>query len=149
MNMANSEIEILLVEDNPDDAELTERALRLGNILNRLTHVRDGAEALDFLFERGEHINSMASSRCFVVLLDLKMPRVSGIEVLQQIRQEPTTRSLPVIMLTSSAEDPDIQACYKLGVNSYIVKPVGSENFFNCVTQLGVYWMMMNSYPDR
>jgi two-component system response regulator len=149
MTMVNKEIEILLVEDNPDDAELTERALRKGNILNKFTHLRDGAEALDFLFERGEHSDSKAATRHFVILLDLKMPKVSGIEVLQEIRSKPATRFIPVIVLTSSAEDPDIQACYQLGVNSYIVKPVGSDNFFNCVTQLGLYWVLINTYPDR
>lgn len=147
--MENKEVEILLVEDNLDDAELTERALRKANILNRFTHLRDGAEALDFLFEQGSHKASNASIRNFVVLLDLKMPRVNGIEVLRTLRANVATRALPVVILTSSAEDPDIKTCYALGVNSYIVKPVGSENFFSCIAQLGMYWTIINKYPEQ
>lgn len=138
------EIQILLVEDNPDDAALAIRSLRKNNLINHIVHVSDGEQALDFLFARGEFITRDASQQPKVVFLDIKMPKVSGIEVLQQIKANPLTKSTPVVILTSSAEDPDIRTCYDLGVNSYIVKPIDFANFSKTVSELGLYWLMLN-----
>ena len=147
--MENSEIEILLVEDNPNDAELTMRALKKGNIANKIVHLKDGAEAIDFLFGKGEYINRDLNNKPKVILLDLKMPKVNGIEVLEEIKKSELTKKIPVVILTSSNEDPDIKACYTLGVNSYIVKPVGFDNFTKVVTELGFYWLLLNKPSDR
>jgi two-component system response regulator len=136
-----NEIEIVLVEDDPNDAEMTIRALRKSNVANRIVHLRDGAGALDFFFgEAGQakvHIPR-------VVLLDLKMPKVDGKEVLRKLKSDARTRTIPVVVLTSSKEDPDVRACYELGVNSYIVKPVGFGDFSKTISDLGVYWMLLN-----
>jgi len=147
--MENSEIEILLVEDNPNDAELSIRALKKGNIANKIVHLKDGAEALDFLFGKGAYENRDINNKPRVVLLDLKMPKVNGIEVLQEIKNNELTKKIPVVILTSSSEDPDIKACYALGVNSYIVKPVGFDNFTKVVGDLGFYWLLLNKASDR
>lgn len=143
----NNEIEILLVEDNPDDAELTIRALKKNNIINHIVHLKDGDEALDFLFRNGEYANLPYSNHPKFILLDLKMPKVNGKEVIRQLKANPSTASIPIVVLTSSKEDPDIETCYQLGVNSYIVKPVGFENFTKSVAQLGLYWMLLNQPP--
>ena len=147
--MENSEVEILLVEDNFSDAELTIRALKKNNIANKITHLKDGAEALDFLFGEGTYAGRDMNNRPKAVLLDLKMPKVNGIEVLRRVKSDERTRSIPVIVLTSSKEDPDIKSCYDLGVNSYIVKPVGFENFVKAIGELGLYWLVLNQPPVR
>ena len=146
--MGNDTIEILLVEDNMDDAELTIRALKKNHVLNNLLHVKDGEEALDFIFCNGKYKDRNGSIKPRVILLDLNMPKVSGIEVLQQIKANMETKEIPVVVLTSSKEDPDVNACYKLGANSYIVKPVGFKNFTEAIAELGMYWLLMNQ-PSR
>lgn len=135
---------ILLVEDNPDDEALTLRALKRNNILNEVIVARDGAEALDYLFARGAHSGRDASKQPEVVLLDLKLPKVDGLEVLQQIRQDERIRRLAVVILTSSNEERDIVAGYDLGANSYIRKPVDFNQFMEAVRQLGTYWLLLN-----
>lgn len=140
----NTAVEILLVEDNESDAEMTIRALRKSNLANRLLHVPDGAAALDFIFCEGEYADREMEHKPKVILLDLKMPKVNGIEVLRRIKEDPRTRSIPVVMLTSSKEDPDIKNCYELGVNSYVVKPVEFDEFHRAVAELGLYWMIVN-----
>jgi two-component system response regulator len=137
-------IEIILVEDNPHDAEMTMRALTKNNILNKIVHLEDGAEAVDFLFGTGVYEGRNTNNKPKVILLDLKMPKLSGIEVLRIIKSDDLTKTIPVVVLTSSKEDPDVRACYKLGVNSYIVKPVGFENFTKSIADLGVYWLLLN-----
>jgi len=141
------DIEILLVEDNPNDAELTIRALKKNNLINKIVHLKDGAEALDFIFCEGAYKDVKRSLNPKVILLDLKMPKVNGIEVLRRLKSDPSTKQIPVVVLTSSNEDPDVVTCYKLGVNSYIVKPVGFDNFTQAVAQLGFYWMLLNQPP--
>jgi two-component system response regulator len=138
------DVEILLVEDNFSDAELTMRALKKNNIANYLIHVKDGAEALDFLFARGVYSERNINNKPKVILLDLKMPKVDGIEVLKQIKKREDTKTIPVVVLTSSKENPDIEQAYKLGANSYIVKPVDFENFKNSIKEIGMYWMLYN-----
>jgi two-component system, response regulator len=135
--------DILLVEDNPDDVELTLRALKRSRLLNPVRVVRDGAEAIELLFGGGGR-----ECRPRVVLLDLKLPRVSGLEVLERIRREESTRTLPVVVLTSSREEPDIRRAYELGVNSYIVKPVEFEKFVAAVGEVGLYWLVLNQPPE-
>jgi len=138
---------ILLVEDNPDDVELTLRALNKNNILNEVVVARDGAEALDYLFGTGVHVGRNASIMPAVVLLDLKLPRIDGLEVLERIRSEERTKLLPVVILTSSKEDKDRMSGYKLGANSYIRKPVDFNQFTEAVRQLGLYWLILNEPP--
>lgn len=145
---APSEVEILLVEDNPNDVELTLRALKSVNLTNRIHVVRDGAEALDFLFARGAYAERNGAQAPKVVLLDLKLPKLDGLEVLERIRQDPRTKLLPVVVLTSSREEPDIQKSYALGVNSYIVKPVEFEAFVRAVSEAGLYWLLLNQPPQ-
>lgn len=140
-------VEILLVEDNPNDVELTIDALQENKITNRIQVVRDGAEALDFIFRRGVFASRM-NRKPKVVLLDLKLPKVSGLEVLQAIRGNPDTRSIPVVVLTSSREESDIFESYNLGVNSYIVKPVDFEQFTVAMRQIGFYWLLLNQPPE-
>lgn len=147
--MENIEIEILLVEDNPSDAELTIRAFKKSNVANKIVHLKDGAEALDFLFGKGVYYTRNINNKPKVILLDLKMPKVNGIEVLREIRSNALTKKIPVVILTSSNEDPDIKACYELGVNSYIVKPVGFKNFTDVVSKLGFYWLLLNKSPNE
>jgi two-component system, response regulator len=143
-NMENEEIEILIIEDNISDAEMTIRALRKNNLANNLLHVQDGEEGLDYIFCRGKYAGRRIENIPRVILLDLKMPKVNGIEVLQQIKEDERTKCIPVVILTSSKEDPDIKACYKLGVNSYVVKPVAFDSFAKAVSELGLYWMIVN-----
>jgi two-component system, response regulator len=142
--MINSEVEILLVEDNPDDANLAIRALKKQNLANKLTHLKDGIEALDFLFATGAFKGRDIQNTPKVILLDLKMPKLHGLEVLERIKSDARTKIIPVVILTSSAEDPDIIRSYELGANSYIVKPVEFDNFVKAVSDLGMYWMLMN-----
>lgn len=136
--------EILLVEDNPDDVELTRLAFEEANVANHLIVVRDGAEALDYIFARGRYASRDASALPSIVLLDLNLPKLDGREVLQAIRADPATRDLPVIVLTTSAEPFDVEASYALGVNSYIQKPVDFEQFVWAVRQVGLYWLVLN-----
>jgi two-component system, response regulator len=144
--LAGSEpIEILLVEDNPGDAELTLHALEKSKLANRITLVRDGAEALDFLFCRGEFSNRRFEQAPHIVLLDLKLPKVDGLQVLREIKQDPRTRAIPVIVLTTSKEERDMVTSYEYGVNSYIQKPVSFCDFQEVVRQLGMYWLLVNS----
>ena len=140
-------IEVLLVEDNASDAEMTIDALKQNNLANKLLHVKDGAAALDFLFAEGEYAGRQMENTPKVILLDLKMPKVNGIEVLQRIRADERTKTIPVVVLTSSKEDPDIRKCYDLGVNSYVVKPVEFDEFHKAISNLGLYWMIVNQQP--
>jgi two-component system, response regulator len=139
-----NEIEILLIEDNLDDAELTIRALKRKNLANNLIHLKDGAEALDFIFGEGAYIGRDVNTLLKVILLDLKMPKVGGLEVLQRIKSDTRTKNIPVVILTSSAEDPDIKRSYELGANSYIVKPVEFANFSKTIADLGLFWIVVN-----
>ncbi len=145
--MQTSDMDILLVEDNPNDAELTIRALKKNNLVNNIIHLKDGAEALDYIFCEGAHAGRERTVTPVVILLDLKMPKVNGIEVLRRLKSDPATKHIPVVVLTSSNEDPDVSTCYELGVNSYIVKPVGFDKFTNAVAQLGLYWLLLNQPP--
>jgi two-component system response regulator len=140
-------VDILLVEDNPQDAELTIRALTKHNLANRVIAVEDGAEALDFIHCRGEYATRERSHSPKVVLLDLKLPKVSGLEVLRGLKQDERTRSIPVVIVTSSREDPDIKTAYALGANSYVVKPVDFDAFAQAVSSLGMYWLLVNQPP--
>lgn len=140
-------VEILLVEDNATDAELTMRALRRNNLANNVTWIKNGAEALDFIFCRGAY-SSRKNDHPKLILLDLKLPKVNGIEVLRQIKSDERTRAIPVVVLTSSAEERDIVESYRLGVNSYLVKPVDFEHFGETVAKAGFYWMLMNKTPE-
>ncbi len=139
-----SERVILLVEDNPSDEELTLRALKKSNILNRVIVVRDGAEALDWLFSRGAHASRSPDEVPQVVLLDLKLPKIDGLEVLREIRADERTRLLPVVVLTSSIQEQDVVTSYGLGANSYVRKPVDFTQFVEAVRQLGLYWLVIN-----
>ncbi|MFA6560953.1 MAG: response regulator [Verrucomicrobiia bacterium] len=140
----NDEIQILLVEDNPRDAELTMHALKKRNLTDKLVWAHDGAEALAVIFgphsDAGRHVFAKPK----VILLDLKMPKVGGLEVLRQLKADVATRNIPVVVLTSSREEQDLLTCYELGVNSYIVKPVDFESFCEAVTQVGLYWLLLN-----
>ena len=142
--MNNEQVEVVLVEDNPDDARLTIRALKKQNIANNLVHLKDGEEALDFFFATGPYEGRNINHLPKVVLLDLKMPKINGIEVLAKLKANEKTRSLPIVVLTSSAEDPDIEKCYALGANSYIVKPVNFDDFMKAVSEMGMYWVLLN-----
>jgi two-component system response regulator len=137
-------IEILLVEDNPRDAELTIRALNKKDLAKHLYHVEDGVEALDFLFGRGKYSGRDINAAPKVVLLDLKLPRVNGLEVLSAMKSDERTQTIPVVIVTSSAEDPDIQTAYQLGANSYVLKPVQFESFIEAMAKIGVYWLRVN-----
>jgi len=145
----NTEVEILLVEDNMSDAELTIRALRKSNLANNLIHLRDGAEALEFIFATGAYDRRDINTKPKVILLDLKMPLVNGIEVLKELKSDDRTKNIPVVVLTSSKEDPDISICYELGANAYVVKPVGFENFSKVVAELGLFWVLVNKVPYK
>jgi CheY-like chemotaxis protein len=146
--MTNLEdVEILLVEDNPNDVELTLRALQKQNLTSKVFVVKDGAEALDFMFATGMYSKRKVENRPRVILLDLKLPKVDGIEVLRKIKSDARTRHTPVVMLTSSQEERDVMETYNLGVNSYIVKPVDFNNFVHAVAELGVYWAILNKIP--
>ncbi|PYS30592.1 MAG: two-component system response regulator [Acidobacteria bacterium] len=141
------DVEILLVEDNPNDVELTLRALQKQNLANKVFVVRDGAEALEFLFATGVYAERKIDDHPKVILLDLKLPKVDGIEVLRKIKTDPRTKNTPVVMLTSSQEERDVMESYRLGVNSYIVKPVDFSNFVHAVSELGMYWGILNKVP--
>ena len=140
-------VEILLVEDSDEDAELTIRALKQRKLANDVFRVKDGAEALDFIFATGMYADRGDSPKPRVVLLDLKLPKVDGMEVLRRMKEDEATRAIPVVMLTSSKEDRDLEAAYRLGVNSYIVKPVEFDKFVSAVEMLGLYWALLNQNP--
>ncbi len=142
-----NEVEILLVEDNPHDGELALRALKQRHLANHLVWVKDGAEALNYLFGEGTDTQQAINHVPKVILLDLKLPKVDGLEVLRRLKGDERTKRIPVVVLTSSREDQDIVQSYQLGVNSYIVKPVGFENFSEAVAQLGLYWLLLNQAP--
>jgi two-component system response regulator len=137
----NLAVEVLLVEDNPDDAELTIRVLKKHNLANNLVHLQDGEAALEFLFAEG------TSNAPRLILLDLKMPKVDGIEVLRKLKNDEQRKTIPVVILTSSKEERDVVESYKLGVNAYVVKPVEFEKFMEAVTQLGLFWLLLNQPP--
>jgi len=141
-------VEFLLVEDNPQDLELALRALKKANLANRIHVARDGAEALDFLFGEGAHAGRPVENGPKVILLDLKLPTVDGLEVLRRVKGDPRTRTIPVVVLTSSQEQQDVVESYRLGVNSYIVKPVDFERFATAVRELGMYWLLLNHPPS-
>jgi two-component system, response regulator len=137
-------VEILIVEDNPRDAELTLRALRKNNLANNVLVAEDGDEALDFFFCRGKYEKKSSSSQLKVVLLDLKLPKVSGLEVLKIVKGDERTFHIPIVAVTSSREEPDMKEAYRLGVNSYVVKPVDFDQFVNAMSNLGLYWLLVN-----
>ncbi|QFY42252.1 response regulator [Candidatus Methylospira mobilis] len=147
MDDAVKEVEILLVEDNPTDAELAIRALKKNNFANKLVWVKDGAEALDFLFATGAYSGRQVTNGPKVILLDLRLPKVDGMEVLRRIKDDERTRIIPVVVLTSSTEDRDVAESYQLGVNSYISKPLEFDQFAKTVSELGLYWLLVNRPP--
>jgi CheY-like chemotaxis protein len=146
--MGFDEIEVLLVEDNETDAELTIRALKRKNLANNLVWVKDGEEALEFIFASGRYSGREVQDLPKLVLLDLRMPKVDGMEVLRKIKADPRTNKIPIVVLTSSKEDEDIVESYNLGVNSYVSKPVEFEEFTEAVSTLGLYWMLLNKSPE-
>jgi two-component system response regulator len=147
--MSDTFVEILLVEDNPDDVELTLLALTENRIANNIHVARDGVEALDFIFATGPYTGRVQPIGPRVILLDLKLPRVDGLEVLRRVKADPRTHGIPVVMLTSSREERDLIESYELGANSYIVKPVDFEQFTQAIRQLGMYWVLLNERPAR
>ncbi len=144
-----TEVEILLVEDNSSDAELAIRALKKNNIANKIVLVTDGEEALDFIFARRAYSERNVNNHPKVILLDLKLPKVDGLEVLKAIKSDERTKIIPVVVLTSSKEEEDMIKSYKLGVNSYITKPVDFDKFTESVRDLGLYWMLLNQLPTK
>lgn len=138
------EVEILLVEDNPHDLELTLRALKKGKLANRVIAVRDGAEALDFIFARGQYAGRDINHVPRVIFLDLKLPKVDGIDVLRAVKADERTKKIPIVIITSSAEEQDRVESYQLGVNSYVVKPIEFDGFMKTITDLGFYWLAVN-----
>jgi CheY-like chemotaxis protein len=147
--MSKREVEILLVEDDPDDMELTMHALQAEHLCNHIEVARDGAEALDFLFCRGPYSERDPNSHPKLILLDLKLPKVDGLEVLRQIKENPGTRAIPVVILTSSRQESDMVRGYQLGTNSYIQKPVDFDHFRATIKQLGYYWLLVNQSPPQ
>lgn len=147
--MLHKTVEILLVEDSIDDAELTMREMKKHNVANELFHVKDGAEAIDYIFGKGVFEGRLIEQRPKLVLLDIQMPKLNGIEVLEILKADERTKTIPVVMLTSSKEDPDIRRCYELGVNSYIVKPVNFEAFTAAIRSIHYYWLLLNEPPVK
>ena len=143
----NTQVEILIVEDNPHDLEMTMRGLQKARLVNNIHVARDGEEALDFVFCTGAHAGRRLEDQPRVILLDIKLPKIDGLEVLARLKADPRTASIPVVMLTSSQEQSDLVASYQSGVNSYIVKPVNFESFVQAVADLGMYWMLLNQPP--
>ncbi len=140
-------VELILIEDNPHEAELTIRSLKKHNLANKLVHLDDGEEALDFLFSKGKYADNIGKLNPKVILLDLKLPKVSGLEILKALKSDEHAKNIPVVILTSSKEESDVFESYNLGVNSYIVKPVNFEGFTKAVAEIGLYWMLMNEPP--
>lgn len=147
--MHPTEVEILLIEDNHDEAALTIRGLRKQNLANNLLHLDDGEEALEFIFGEGRYKEREVEFRPKLILLDLKLPKVDGLSILRRLKESESTRSIPVVILTSSKEESDIVESYKLGVNSYIVKPVNFESFSKAVAELGFYWLLLNEKSEK
>lgn len=147
--METRKIDILLVEDNPDDADLTIRALKKNGLASSIIHLQDGEEALDFIFCKGVYSDRVFEEMPKLLILDLKMPKVDGIEVLRQVKSDARTRAMPVVLFTSSNEERDITKSYQSGVNSYIVKPVEFESFVKVVSNVGLYWLSLNQIPHR
>jgi two-component system response regulator len=148
--MNSNSLDILLVEDNPEDAELTIHQLKKHNMSNNLFHVSDGEEALEFIFAEGKYAGQQEIVNSpKLILLDIKMPKVNGMEVLEKLKSDKRTKNIPVVILTSSKEDPDIKQCYDLGANSYIVKPVNFEGFAEAIMNLGFYWLLLNQPPVK
>lgn len=145
----HTNVEILLVEDNPSDAEMTIRALKKHNLVNNLVHVKDGEEALDFIYARGSFMSRKGLSNPRLIILDLKLPKVDGLEVLKILKNDQEMKTIPIVIMTSSREDKDLIEGYRLGVNSYVVKPVEFENFVKAVADLGLYWMLLNEMPNK
>jgi two-component system, response regulator len=145
--MEEHQIEILLIEDNPHEAELTIRSLKKHNLANGLLHLDDGAEALDFLFSKKGSPGTINPFNPKLILLDIKLPKVDGLEILRKIKADERTRIIPVVMLTSSREEKDIMESYKIGVNGYIVKPVNFESFAKAISELGMFWLLLNQNP--
>ncbi|MDA3813958.1 MAG: response regulator [Candidatus Cloacimonetes bacterium] len=145
----NQEYEIVIVEDNPSDAELMIRSLKQNQLSNNLIVLEDGEQALNFIFCRGEYKDKDSTSFNMVIFLDLKLPKVSGLEVLKQVKSNEKARKIPVIIVTSSKEDPDIAAAYDLGANSYVVKPVNYSDFVKTIKLLGLYWLVVNENPQK
>jgi two-component system response regulator len=149
MQSPKESVEILLVEDNPDDAMLATLALKESHIVNSITHLKDGAEALDYIFHEGVYANLPEDSHPKVILLDIKMPKVNGIEVLRKVKANDKTKEIPIVIFTSSDEDPDVAECYKLGVNSYVVKPLDFDQFKKAIADIGLYWVVLNRPFDN
>ncbi|MDD2924159.1 response regulator [Rhodoferax sp.] len=147
MSDATDKVEVLLVEDTPEDAELTMRTLRKHGLANNLMWVKDGAEALDFLFGTGVYAGRRMASPPRVILLDLHLPKLNGLDVLRRLKADPLTRQIPVVVLTSSTEESDMRVCYELGVNSFVSKPVEFDAFMKVVGKLGFYWLLVNKQP--
>lgn len=143
------EVEILIVEDNPADAEMALRAFSRNNLTNNILVLEDGEQALDFIFARGSYQDRKTSKKPKMILLDLNLPKVNGLEVLAELKKTPDTKIIPVIVMTSSREEKDLIESYQLGVNSYIVKPVDFDKFVDAVRQLGLYWLLLNQSPGR
>ena len=143
------EYEIVIVEDNPEDSELMLRSLKKNQLSNHLIVLEDGELALDFFFRRGKFKERKASSSNLMIFLDLKLPKVDGLEILRQLKSNPDTKKIPVVIVTSSNQDPDIETAYELGANSYVVKPVDYEKFTDTIKQLGLYWLVVNELPKN
>jgi CheY-like chemotaxis protein len=146
--MEKYEVEILLIEDNPYEAELAIRSLKKNNLANNLVHIDDGANALDYIFKRGQYADNVTGRNPKLILLDLNLPRVDGLEILRQVKSHEETKMIPVVVLTASREQKDIIESYKLGVNSYIVKPVNFESFSQAIAELKMYWLVLNQLPS-
>ncbi len=146
--MKYSEVEVLLVEDNPHEAQLALRCFKQYNLGNRLLHIDDGIEALDFIFSRGKYEGAQTSEKLKVIFLDLKLPKVDGLEILRQIKSEECTRTIPVVVLTSSSEESDIATAYRFGTNSFMVKPVDFDTFTQVISDLARYWILTNVPPE-
>jgi two-component system response regulator len=140
-------VQILIVEDNPNDAELTIRALKKHNLANEVYIAEDGEEAIDFIFAKGKFASRSKAKQLKVIFLDLKLPKISGLEVLEKIKSDPSTKKLPVVIITSSKEDPDIKAAYALGTNGYVVKPVDFNDFVKVMQNTGLFWLLVNEAP--
>ena len=147
--MSTGIVDVLLVEDNPQDADLTIRSLKKFNLANSIFVVEDGAEAIDFIFCSGKYVERDIAHPPKVIFLDLKLPKLNGLEVLKRLKGDERTRQIPVVVVTSSREDPDIKSAYSLGVNSYVIKPVDFELFAECVSKLGLYWLLVNQPPIK
>ncbi|MBN2402171.1 MAG: response regulator [Spirochaetes bacterium] len=140
-------VDVLLIEDNPQDAELTLRAFKKNNLANNIFVIEDGADAVDFLFCKGQYSTREILPHPKIILLDLKLPKIGGLEILKMIKSDQRTKSIPVVIVTSSMEDPDIKTAYEMGANSYVVKPVGFDSFIESIKKLGFYWLLVNKPP--